>query len=253
MIYAIAPSPLADGLVWCGTDDGLIWLTRDDGARWQNVTPPALTPWSKVGIIEASHFDADTAYAAIDRHRLDDLDPYIYRTRDGGKTWTSIARGIPAGSFVNVVREDPERRGLLYAGTETGVFVSFDDGEDWQPLQGNLPNCSVRDISVRRGDLVARYARAVVLGARRPVAAAAARREGRRGRSLALRAARRRAPESGRLPGNSRAQGRAARPRIRRGAPSSTTSLQAPSAGAGRARDPRRAGATSCAATRATT
>ena len=114
----------------------------------------ALTPWSKVGILEASHFDADTVYAAIDRHRLDDLDPHIYRTRDAGKTWTSIARGIPAGSFVNVVREDPERRGLLYAGTETGVFVSFNDGEDWQALQGNLPNCSVRDISVRRGDLV---------------------------------------------------------------------------------------------------
>ena len=154
VIYAVAPSPLAAGLVWCGTDDGLIWLTRDGGRRWQNVTPPALTPWSKVGILEASHFDADTVYAAIDRHRLDDLDPHIYRTRDGGKTWTSIVRGIPAGSFVNVVREDPERRGLLYAGTETGVFVSFNDGEDWQALQGNLPNCSVRDISVRRGDLV---------------------------------------------------------------------------------------------------
>ena len=154
VIYAIASSPLAVGLVWCGTDDGLVWLTRDDGRRWENVTPPELTAWSKVGILEASHFDAGAAYAAIDRHRLDDLAPHILRTRDAGKSWASITRGIPAGSFVNVVREDPERRGLLYAGTETGVFVSFDDGDHWQPLQMNLPNCSVRDISVRRGDLV---------------------------------------------------------------------------------------------------
>ena len=154
VIYAVAPSPLKDGWLWCGTDDGLIWRTRDDGKSWQNVTPKELTPWSKVGIIEASHFDAATAYATIDRHRLDDLAAHVYRTRDGGATWTSIARGIPSGSYVNVVREDPARRGLLYAGTETGVFVSFDDGDHWQPLQLNLPNCSVRDISVRRGDVV---------------------------------------------------------------------------------------------------
>jgi len=154
VIYAIAPSPLEAGRLWCGTDDGLVWLTRDDGAHWENVTPKALTPWSKVGILEASRFDAGTAYAAIDRHRIDDIDPYIYRTRDGGRSWTAIANGIPAGSYVNVVREDPVRRGLLYAGTETGVFVSFDDGESWQPLQRNLPNCSIRDIDVRHGDLV---------------------------------------------------------------------------------------------------
>ena len=154
VVYAIGASPLVDGLLWCGTDDGLVWLTRDDGKTWSNVTPPALTAWSKVGILEASHFDADTVYAAVDRHRVDDLAPYVYRTRDAGKTWTAIAQGIPAGAFVNVVREDPERRGLLYAGTETGVFLSFDDGDHWQPLQLNLPNCSVRDISVRRGDLV---------------------------------------------------------------------------------------------------
>jgi photosystem II stability/assembly factor-like uncharacterized protein len=154
VVYAIAASALTDGLLWCGTDDGLVWLTRDDGKNWVNVTPPVLGPWSKIGILEASHFDADTVYAAVDRHRLDDLAPYIYRTRDAGKTWAPIAFGIPAGSFVNVVREDPERRGLLYAGTETGAFVSFDDGDHWQPLQLNLPNCSVRDISVRRGDLV---------------------------------------------------------------------------------------------------
>ena len=106
-------------------------------------------------MIEASHFDPETAFAAVDRHRLDDIRAYVLRTRDGGKTWASIAAGIPDGSYVNVVREDPERRGLLYAGTETGVFVSFDEGDHWQSLQANMPNCSVRDLSVRRGDLVA--------------------------------------------------------------------------------------------------
>jgi hypothetical protein len=114
-----------------------------------------LTAWSKVGIIEASHFDAGTAYAAIDRHRLDDYKPYIYRTHDGGATWTAIANGIPDGSFVNAVREDPDkRRGLLYAGTERGVYVSFDDGAIWQPLQLNLPVTSIRDIAVHRDDLI---------------------------------------------------------------------------------------------------
>ena len=154
VIYAIAVSPLVDGRIWCGTDDGSIWLSRDDGRSWKNVTPGDLAPWSKVGNIEASHFDVETAYAAIDRHRLDDLSAVILRTRDGGRTWASIARGIPDGSFVNVVREDPVRRGLLFAGTETGVFVSFDDGDHWQPLRMNLPNCSIRDIDLRHGDLV---------------------------------------------------------------------------------------------------
>jgi photosystem II stability/assembly factor-like uncharacterized protein len=154
VIYAIAPSRVDAGRIWCGTDDGKIWLSRDDARTWQDVTPVDLTSWSKVGILEASHFDADTAYAAIDRHRLDDVKPYILRTRDAGRTWQPIAGGISEGSFVNVVREDPARRGLLYAGTETGVFVSFDDGGHWQPLQLNLPNCSIRDIDVRHGDLV---------------------------------------------------------------------------------------------------
>jgi len=155
VIYAIAPSSLREELVWCGTDDGLIWLTRDGAKHWENVTPRDLTAWSKIGVIEASHFDPEAAFVAIDRHRLDDLGAYILRTRDGGKSWAPIARGIPDGSYVNVVREDPERRGLLYAGTETGVFVSFDDGDNWQPLQTNMPNCSVRDLAVRHGDLVA--------------------------------------------------------------------------------------------------
>ena len=154
VIYAIALSPLAPGRIWCGTDDGLIWLSKDDGKTWSDVTPGTLSPWSKVGIIEASHFDPDTAYAAIDRHRLDDLAPLILRTKDGGKSWAPIVQGIGEGSFVNVVREDPVRPGLLYAGTETGVFVSFDDGNRWQPLQMNLPHCSIRDIDVRHGDLI---------------------------------------------------------------------------------------------------
>jgi photosystem II stability/assembly factor-like uncharacterized protein len=154
VVYAIAPSPLRAGLVWAGTDDGYVWITRDGGAHWSNVTPRALTAWSKVGIIEASHFDAGAAYAAIDRHRLDDYTPYIYRTRDGGRTWTNNVRGIPNGSFVNVVREDPQRRGLLYAGTEKGVYVSFNDGDAWQPLQLNLPITSIRDIAVHGDDVI---------------------------------------------------------------------------------------------------
>ncbi len=154
VIYAIAPSRLADHDLWIGTDDGLVWRTRDEGAHWENVTPAGLGPWSKVGIIDPSHFDGESAYAAVDRHRLDDSRPYVYRTHDGGRTWTLAATGIPAGSFVNAVREDPVRRGLLYAGTEKGVCVSFDDGDHWQPLQLNLPVTSVRDIDVHGDDLV---------------------------------------------------------------------------------------------------
>ncbi|MEO6966955.1 MAG: hypothetical protein ABI132_00635 [Rhodanobacteraceae bacterium] len=154
VVYAIGSSPLDAKLLWAGTDDGLIWRTNDEGAHWDNVTPQALTPWSKVGIIEPSHFDANTAYAAIDRHRLDDRKPYIYRTRDGGKSWQLIVDGIRDGDFVNVVREDPQKKGLLYTGTELGMYVSFDDGDHWQPLQQNLPRTSVRDIDVKNDDLV---------------------------------------------------------------------------------------------------
>ncbi len=154
VIYAIAPSILDANLLWLGTDDGLIWRTRDAGAHWENVTPPQLTPWAKVGIIEASHFDAGTAYAAIDRHRLDDRKPYIYRTRDGGKSWQPIVTGIRDGDFVNAVREDPKRRGLLYAATEHSMYLSFDDGAHWQSLQMNLSRTSVRDIEVHGDDLV---------------------------------------------------------------------------------------------------
>jgi hypothetical protein len=145
---------VADHDLWVGTDDGLIWRTRDEGARWANVTPAALTPWAKVGTIDPSHFDAETAYAAVDRHRLDDFSPYVYRTHDGGRSWQPAANGIPPGSFVNVVREDAVRKGLLYTGTEKGVYVSFDDGDHWQPLQLNLPVTSVRDIDVHGDDVV---------------------------------------------------------------------------------------------------
>jgi len=154
VIYTIAPSPRAAGTIWTGTDDGLIWRTTDGGAHWQDVTPKALGDWSKVGVIEASPFDADAAYAAIDRHRLDDTHPYIYRTRDGGKTWQPIVTGIPADQSVNVVRADPVKLGLLYAGTERGVYVSFDDGEHWQSARKNLPVTSVRDITIHDADVV---------------------------------------------------------------------------------------------------
>jgi photosystem II stability/assembly factor-like uncharacterized protein len=154
VVYAIAPSRVADRDIWVGTDDGLVWRTRDDGAHWENITPKGLGAWSKIGILDASPFDADSAYAAVDRHRLDDFKPYVYRTHDGGKTWQMGASGIPDGSFVNAVRADPVRMGLLYAGTEKGVYVSFDDGDHWQPLQAGLPVTSVRDIDVHDTDVV---------------------------------------------------------------------------------------------------
>lgn len=154
VIYTIAPSPLSASLLWVGTDDGLVWRTADNGAHWTNITPPQLTPWSKVGGIEPSHCDANVAYLAIDRHRLEDDAPYIYRTKDGGKSWTRIDAGIARDAFVNVVREDPSCHGLLYAGTERGMFVSFDSGGGWQPLQQNLPMTSVRDIDLHGDDVV---------------------------------------------------------------------------------------------------
>ncbi len=154
VVYALAPSKKAARDLWAGTDDGLIWRTRDDGAHWENVTPKELTPWSKVGIIETSAFDAQTAYAAVDRHRLEDRRPYIYRTHNGGRSWKPVVSGIAPDHFVNAVREDPVRRGLLYAATEKGVYVSFDDGEEWQPLQLGLPVTSVRDLVVHGEDLV---------------------------------------------------------------------------------------------------
>jgi photosystem II stability/assembly factor-like uncharacterized protein len=154
VIYAIAPSPVRPPLVWIGTDDGSIYVTPDDGRSWANVTPPLLTAWSKVTMIEASHFDGNEAYASVDRHRLEDNEPYIYRTRDGGKSWQGITKGLPPGVYAQTVKEDPGRRGLLFAGTELGVYVSFDDGDGWQSLQLNLPPASARDIAVHENDLI---------------------------------------------------------------------------------------------------
>ena len=157
VVYSLGPSPLSDDDLWAGTDDGLVWRTLDGGTHWSDVTPPGLRPWSKVAGVEPSHFDRQTAYVAVDRHRLDDFAPYVWRTRDGGRSWTAIADGLADGGVlntVNVVREDPRRPGLLFAGTERGVFVSFDDGGRWAPLQSGLPATSVRDITIHGGDLV---------------------------------------------------------------------------------------------------
>jgi photosystem II stability/assembly factor-like uncharacterized protein len=153
VVYTISPSPLDAKTVWVGTDDGLIHVTRDDGAHWSDVTPPTMTAWNKVSQIEAGHFDVETAYASVDRHRLADDQAYIYRTHDGGKTWKNVADGIPDGAFVNSVKEDTKQKGLLYAATELRVYVSFDDGDHWQPLQLNMPVTSVRDIVVHGDDL----------------------------------------------------------------------------------------------------
>ena len=154
VIYTIAPSPLRAPLIWIGTDDGMIKRTADDGKTWQDVTPKELTPWSRVVMMDASHFDANTAYAAVDRHRLEDNEPYLYRTKDGGQSWQNITSGLPAGVYVQTIKEDPKKRGLLVAGTELGVFVSFNDGDDWQSLQLNLPPTSNRDLAFKDNDLI---------------------------------------------------------------------------------------------------
>jgi photosystem II stability/assembly factor-like uncharacterized protein len=154
VVFSIAPSSMDAQEIWAGSDTGRIHLTLDGGKTWKDVTPPGLSPWSKISLIEASHFDAGVAYAAIDRHRLDDDSPYLYRTRDYGKSWQKIVNGIPSTTFLRAIREDTEQRGLLYAGTETGIYVSFDDGNHWQPIQLNLPVTSVRDINVHGTDLV---------------------------------------------------------------------------------------------------
>jgi photosystem II stability/assembly factor-like uncharacterized protein len=161
VVYALAPSPRDARTIWAGSDDGLVHLSLDAGRSWRDVTPAGLGSWSHVTGIEASHFDTRTAYVAVDRHRLDDERPYLYITHDAGRTWSESHAGIPADSFVNAVREDPARRGLLYAGTETGVSVSFDDGAAWQSLRLDMPVVSVRDLAIRDGDLaIATHGRA---------------------------------------------------------------------------------------------
>jgi len=153
VIYAIGPSPLNVNVIWTGSDDGAVHVTRDGGATWTDVTPPDVTAWSKVTQIDASHFDQATAYISVSRFRMDDLTPLIFRTRDGGQSWTKITRGLADSASINVVREDPKTRGLLFAGSEREVSVSFDDGDTWQPLTLNLPHTSVRDLIVHGDDV----------------------------------------------------------------------------------------------------
>ncbi len=153
-IFAIAESTKTKGHLWVGTDDGLIQVTADGGQHWANVTPKDMPQWGTVSMIEPSPFDDATAYVAVDRHRLDDIHPYVFKTADGGKSWTRLDAGLPEGAFVHAVREDPQTHGLLYAATETGVFVSFDDGAHWQSLQLNLPHSPVHDLVVKDDDLV---------------------------------------------------------------------------------------------------
>src|SRR5690242_20543376 len=156
VVYTLALSSLRQDIIWAGSDDGLIHVTVDGGKSWRNVTPPALhaAPWSKISIMDASHSDANSAYAAVNTLRRDDLRPHIWRTRDGGGTWREIVTGIDSGAIINVVREDPKRRGLLFAGSETNVWVSFDDGDHWQSLRLNMPATSIRDLVIKDDDIV---------------------------------------------------------------------------------------------------
>lgn len=153
VVYTIAPSPLMVPMVWVGTDDGLVYVTQD-GRTWKDVTPPTVTAWSRVTMIDASYHDLKVAYASVDRHQLEDFEPYLYRTRDQGATWQSITKGLPSGVYCHTIKCDPVRAGLLFCGTERGAFVSFDDGDVWQPLQRNLPVTSVRDFEIYGNDLI---------------------------------------------------------------------------------------------------
>jgi photosystem II stability/assembly factor-like uncharacterized protein len=154
-VFALTESSHDPNILWAGSDDGLVHITRDGGKTWKNITPEQMEKWSLISMIEASTFEAGTAYLAVDRHELDDYSPYIYKTDNFGQSWKQITSGLPGNTFVRVVREDPKRKGLLYAGTETGVFISFDDGANWQPLQFNLPVVPIHDMVVKEDDLVA--------------------------------------------------------------------------------------------------
>jgi hypothetical protein len=154
-VFTIAESPRATGVIWAGSDDGLVHITRDGGKTWKNVTPPGLPEWARISMIDASNFSPGTAYLAANRYQLEDMKPYLYKTNDYGATWTPITNGIPPTEFTRVLREDPERAGLLYAGTERGVWVSFNDGANWQSLRRNLPIVPVHDLAIKEGDLIA--------------------------------------------------------------------------------------------------
>jgi photosystem II stability/assembly factor-like uncharacterized protein len=154
VVYTVAPSYKDANTIWAGTDDGLIHVTRDGGKKWTNTTPAAISSWSKISLIEASHYDLNTAFAAVNRIRCDDMQPYIYKTNDGGKTWKLIVNGLPTNGPINAVREDPVRKGLLFAGSENAVYVSFDEGENWQSLRLNMPSTSIRDLVIKDNDIV---------------------------------------------------------------------------------------------------
>ncbi|HVT98277.1 MAG TPA: hypothetical protein VHE33_12285, partial [Acidobacteriaceae bacterium] len=154
VIYSVAASYKNTQTIWAGTDDGLLWITRDGGANWSQITPPGLTEWSRIAQIDASRFDDDTAYVAVNRMRIDDMKPYAFRTHDGGKSWQSISAGLPEDGPVDAIRADPVQPGLLYAATEKAVLVSFDDGGHWQSIEYNLPHTSMRDVLVKDDDLI---------------------------------------------------------------------------------------------------
>ncbi len=151
-IFTVAESPVKKGVIWAGSDDGLVHVTQDAGAHWSNVTPKGLPEWIQINSIEASPFDAGTAFFAATMYKFDDYRPYLYKTSDYGKTWTAINNGIPADAFTRVIREDPNLKGLLFAGTETGIYVSFNDGANWKSMQLNLPISPVTDIAIQKRD-----------------------------------------------------------------------------------------------------
>ena len=154
LIFAFDESPVQPGLLWVGTDDGLVWVSKNNGGTWENVTPPDIGDFTRISIIEPSHYAAGTAYIAANRYQLGDKRPIIYKTTDFGKTWTKIVTGINDEHFLRVVREDPVRRGLLFAGTERGVYISFDDGMNWRSMRRNLPPVPVHDIRIKDSDVI---------------------------------------------------------------------------------------------------
>lgn len=154
VIYTIAPSPVQENTLWVGTDDGMVQITHDGGGKWQNISPPQVPLWGRVDAIDPSAINKEEAYVAINVHRLDEKYPLLLKTMDGGKSWSKIVNGLPKSEYTSVVRADPEKRGLLYAGTNRSVYISFDDGDNWQPITLNFPTTLVRDLLVHQGDLI---------------------------------------------------------------------------------------------------